>query len=143
MRVPKCFLEHFLIGAKFQANIPSHSRVLVQGELQKLTFPLMMKNQGTLRIVWPWYWAQGNLNLRANIYFDFRFGSLIRQKANLKTGVSRKQNTPNFPKNEHFLPSDTHMYVCVSGVKKCSFFVKFGVLYFLQSPVLIFTLLAY
>ena len=23
---------------------------------------------------------------------------------NLKTGVSRKQSTPNFPKNEHFLP---------------------------------------
>ena len=29
-----------------------------------------------------------------------------------KTGVSRKQSTPDFPKNEHFLPFDT--YVCVS-----------------------------
>ena len=27
---------------------------------------------------------------------------------NLKTGVTRKQSTPNFPKNEHFLLSDTH-----------------------------------
>ena len=27
---------------------------------------------------------------------------------NLKTGVSRKQSTSNFPKNEHFLPSDMH-----------------------------------
>ena len=26
-------------------------------------------------------------------------------------GVSRKQSTPNFPKNEHFLPPDTHTYV--------------------------------
>ena len=25
-----------------------------------------------------------------------------------KVGVSRKQSTPNFPKNKHFLPSDTH-----------------------------------
>ena len=31
--------------------------------------------------------------------------------ANLKTGVSGKQNTPNFPKNQHFLPPDTHTYV--------------------------------
>ena len=23
-------------------------------------------------------------------------------------GVTRKQSTPNFPKNEHFLPPDTH-----------------------------------
>ena len=28
---------------------------------------------------------------------------------NLKTGVSRKQSTPNFPKKEHFLPPDTHI----------------------------------
>ena len=45
------------------------------------------------------------------------------KRVNLKTGVARKQSTPNFPKNEHFLPPDTHMYVCVSECKKCSFFV--------------------
>ena len=55
---------------------------------------------------------------------------------NLKTGVSRKQSTPNFPKNEHFLPHDKHTYVCISGGKKCSFFEKFGVLCFLEAPVL-------
>ena len=55
--------------------------------------------------------------------------------ANIKTGVTRKQITLNFPKNEHFLPPDTHMHACVSGggmgggVKKCLFFGKFGVLY--------------
>ena len=32
---------------------------------------------------------------------------------------ARKQSTPNFSKNEYFLFSDTHMYVCVSGSKKC------------------------
>ena len=47
-----------------------------------------------------------------------------------KRVVQEKQNTPNFPKNEHFLPPDTHTYVCVSGGKKPSFFGKFGVLCF-------------
>ena len=63
--------------------------------------------------------------------------------ANLKTGVSRKQNTPNFPKNEHFLPPDTHTCMCVSGGNKCLFFGKFCVLSFLETPVLIFALLPY
>ena len=46
-------------------------------------------------------------------------------RANLKTGVSRKQSTPNFLKNEHFL--------CVSDGKKC----------FLETTVLRFALLPY
>ena len=33
----------------------------------------------------------------------------------------------NFPKNLHFLPSDTHTYVCVSEDKRCKFFGKFCV----------------
>ena len=33
------------------------------------------------------------------------------KRANLKTNVSRKQSTPNFPKKEHFLPPDTHTHV--------------------------------
>ena len=41
--------------------------------------------------------------------------SVIGKRANLKTGVSRKRSMPNFPINEHFLPSDTHTYVFVSG----------------------------
>ena len=65
----------------------------------------------------------------------------------------KKESTPNFPKNEHFLlpdthtkhflPPDTHKYVCVSGGKNCSFFGKFGVLSFLETPVLRFALLPY
>ena len=31
-----------------------------------------------------------------------------RKRTNLKTDVSRKQSTLNFPKNEHFLPPKTH-----------------------------------
>ena len=33
-----------------------------------------------------------------------------------KAGVSRKQSRSNFPKNEHFLPPDTHTSVCISGL---------------------------
>ena len=55
-------------------------------------------------------------------------------------GFSRKQNTLDFPKNEHFLPPDTHK--CVCG-KTYSFFGKFSVLSFLETPVLRFALLPY
>ena len=53
---------------------------------------------------------------------------------NFKTDVSRKQSTPIFPKNEHFLTSDAHTHVCVSGGgdKKLSFFGKIGLLSFLE-----------
>ena len=65
------------------------------------------------------------------------------KRANLKTGVSRKQSAPKFPKNNYFLPPDTHTHVYVSGGKKCLFFRNFGVLCFLETPVLRFALLPY
>ena len=46
-------------------------------------------------------------------------------------------------KNEHFLPRDTHTYMCVSGGKKGSFFEKFDMLCFLKTSVLRFDLLPY
>ena len=58
-------------------------------------------------------------------------------------GVSRKQITPNFSKNKHFLTPDTHTQVCVSGGKKCSVFGKFGLLWFLETPVFRFAFLPY
>ena len=67
----------------------------------------------------------------------------LSQTSNVKTSVSRKQCTPNFPKNEHFFPPDTQTYVSVSWGKKRSFFQKFGVLCFLETPVLRFFLLPY
>ena len=70
--------------------------------------------------------------------------SVRGKRADLKTGVSRKQSTPKLPKNKHFLPPDTHTHVCVScvsGSKKCLFFGNFGVLCFLETPVLRFVLL--
>ena len=65
------------------------------------------------------------------------------KRSNLKTGVPRKQSTPNFPKNEHFLPSDMHAHVCVSEGKKCSFFGKCDVLCFLETHFLRLALLPY
>ena len=44
----------------------------------------------------------------------------------------------NFPKNKHFLPP-----LCISGDKKCSFFGKFGMLCFLETPVCRFAYLPY
>ena len=63
-----------------------------------------------------------------DLIFIFDTVNSSGKRANLKTGASRKQSTPNFPKNEH---------------KKCSFFGKFGVLCFLEEPVLRFALLPY
>ena len=63
--------------------------------------------------------------------------------ANIETAITRKESTPNFPKNEHFLSPDMHTYVCVSGGKKCLFFRKIGVLCFFVTPVLRFALLRY
>ena len=54
-----------------------------------------------------------------------------------------KQNTPNFPKNEHFLMPDAYTYVCLSGGKKYSFFRKFRVLFsrYLSFEIWFFVLL--
>ena len=83
---------------------------------------------------------QANASHLPNHKFFFHNPS-VTNRANLKTGVLRKQNTPNFPKNKHFLPPDTYTHVCISGGKKCLFVGKFGVLCFHETPVLRFALL--
>ena len=68
----------------------------------------------------------------------------IKVKGRISKRVfARNRSMPNFPKKEHFLPPDTHTYVCVSGGKKCSFFEKFAVLCLLETSVLRFALLSY
>ena len=70
--------------------------------------------------------------------------SVIRQKGESQNGCFKKTKQAKFSKKpEHFLPPDTHTYVCVSGGKKCSFFEKFGVLCFLETPLLRLALLPY
>ena len=53
-------------------------------------------------------------------------------------GVTRKAQHDKFSVIRTY-----HIYVCVSGGKKCSVFRKFDVLCFLVTPVLRFTLLLY
>ena len=54
--------------------------------------------------------------------------------ANIKTEVTRKQSTPNFPLNEHFLPPDTHTYMYVSGGKNVRFSENLAFCVFLLPP---------
>ena len=62
---------------------------------------------------------------------------------NLKTEVTRKQNRPNYPKNEPFFtPWYTHKHVHIRG-KKYSFFRKFGASCFPVTTVWWFILLPY
>ena len=68
--------------------------------------------------------------------------SVIRQKDESQDRDKKKKSTPSFPINEHFLPPDSHIYVCVTEGKKYSFFGKFGVLCFLFA-ILRFALLPF
>ena len=40
-----------------------------------------------------------------------RNSSVTRQKSESQNGCFKKKSTSNFPKNEHFLPSDTLLHV--------------------------------
>ena len=74
------------------------------------------------------------LNIFVSIYVSTYVLRVIRndKRANLKTGVSRKQSTSNFAKSESFLPPDT--YVCVSGVRNVRFSENLACFVFLKHP---------
>ena len=74
---------------------------------------------------------------------SFMNSSVIRQKGESQNGCFKKTKHVKFSKKRTFLTPDMNTYVCVSGGKKCSFFWKFGVLSFLETPVLRFALLPY
>ena len=63
--------------------------------------------------------------------------SLIKQKGKLQNGCYKKTKHTKFSEKLNFT------CMSVSGSKKCSFFRKFRVLYFLVIPVLRFALLPY
>ena len=69
--------------------------------------------------------------------------SVIRQKSESQYGYFKKTKHARFSEKRTSLAPDTHTYICVSGDKKCSFFGKFDVLCFLETPVLRFALLPY
>ena len=43
----------------------------------------------------------------------------IKGRVLLTYGIIYLLRSQNFPKNQHFLPPDTHTFMCVSGGKKC------------------------
>ena len=65
-----------------------------------------------------------------------RISNLVFQESKAHQNF-RKTNISYPPIHTH------HMYVCVSGGKKCLFFGNFGVFCFLETPVLRFALLPY
>ena len=76
-------------------------------------------------------------------HFHVWNSSVMRPKDNSQSRCLKKQIAPNFPKNEHLLPRDTHTYMYVSGGKKCLFSGKLGLLCFLETPDLRSALLPY
>ena len=67
----------------------------------------------------------------------------MKQKGESQNECFKKAKMPKFPKNKHFVPPDTHTRVCISGGKKYLFFGNFGLLCFLETLALRFTLLRY
>ena len=72
------------------------------------------------------------------VNIDYEITSVIRQKGESQNGCFKKTNqffSPIFPKNEH---------LCTyQRVRNVHFYKEFGVLCFLETPVLRFTLLPY
>ena len=64
------------------------------------------------------------------MYFspDISNSSVIRQKGESQNGCFKKTKHFKFSEKRTFLTPYKHMYVCLSGGKKCSFCGKFEVL---------------
>ena len=56
------------------------------------------------------------------------------RRANPETSVSRKQSTPNFPKNDYFLPTDSTPTCAYQGVRKIRFSENLACFVFLKHP---------
>ena len=70
-----------------------------------------------------------------------KISSVTRQKGESQNGCFKKTKHAKFSKKRTFFtPSYAHL--CILG-GKCSFFGKFGVLCFLETPVLRFALFSY
>ena len=78
-------------------NLRSRRCLEPRRSLVRCLIPLMLKQIYVLL-------GEGLINCKILVFKS----SVIRQKGETQTDDSRKQSTPNFPKNEHFLPPDTH-----------------------------------
>ena len=68
---------------------------------------------------------------------------VIRQKGESQNGCFKKAKHSKFSEKRTFLTSGMFTYACVSGVRNIRFFGKFGVLFFLETHVLRFSLFPY
>ena len=60
---------------------------------------------------------------------------IIKQKGESQNGCyKRKQSMPNCLKNEDFLPSNTHTYAFISGVRNVNFSENLAYFVFLLPP---------
>ena len=81
-------------------NLRSRRWLEPRRSLVRCLIPLVLKQIYVLL-------GEGLINCKILVFKS----SVIRQKGETQTGDSRKESTPNFPKNEHFLPPDTHTSV--------------------------------
>ena len=75
-------------------------------------------------------------------FYEQIISLVIRQKGESQNGCLKKTKHAKVSEKRTFL-TPWYAHVCVSGGKKCSFFEKFGVLCFLETPVFRFALLPY
>ena len=95
-------LEYIVDGQIYGLNLKTHDEKC-QGDEELLQVISSFKPQGSTSYLF--YTICG---VTKN-YF-------VGKRTNLQTGVTRKQNTPNVPKNGYFLPPDTRMYQRVRNV---------------------------
>ena len=65
------------------------------------------------------------------------------RKCESQNGCFKKTKQARFLENKHVLPPNMNTYACVSGAKKCLFFINFVVPSFLEKPILRCALLPY
>ena len=119
----------------FKVNVPSHTETS-QLICQAITFTgfYMMGEQDIDEFK----------NMLKKVTMQHRKTNIVGNKA--KRRISKQVFQENkasqiFRKTNISYPPDMHIYV--SGGKKCSFFRKFGVLFFVETSVLRFALLTY
>ena len=107
--------------------------ILILGKKLKWKVSIATLKFVRLKFTCIWYWER----------LDNYISSVIRQKGESQNGCFKKTKHAKFSEKQTFLTPDMHTYVWLSGSKNCSFFGKFGVHCFLETPVLRFALLPY
>ena len=126
------------------SSISLEEKINILGFLHRDNYQIVSKSI-TVGYVWPFRSSQAtichrNVTLKNSSEFvGIKAKGWISERVfqeNKASQIFRKTNISYPLIRKHFLPPDTHTYVCVLGGKKCSFFGKFSVLCFLETPVL-------